>query len=355
MTFAHIPVNGFEISRARLVEIRDSLFSRVSPRSVIVEKSEKVNVAYNQMNINAFEAVYATDGSHLHISCNRILRRPISPDCSRTSTTTSTTTTTTTTTPLPPPIVRNMDYDGPLGSKGRREEDTTGGISGEMIGGIVVGILVVVAVILLFILVSRRRQQDKPLDAAKNADLDEKIEKGDNAAPATTEEKEALLPLEVAVTVATSEDDENRSVVDDEDVELRPKFASPIWIEEIQKNKIFNRQKSLLSEESIKDLANGQPHLAEVEEETVPEPLPVPLPETGRLSTDGPTPPPPFLPEDDELQPPAVVEEDTTENPKSESDEDRFVPQKQQQPQLNADDKAIDVKVVKPKVFETDI
>ena len=75
------------------------------------------------------------------------------------------------TTLLPP--VRDLDYDGPLGSKGRREEDShSGGISGEMIGGIVVGVLVVVAVVLLFVLVSRRRKQDKPVEkASPGADL----------------------------------------------------------------------------------------------------------------------------------------------------------------------------------------
>ena len=35
---------------------------------------------------------------------------------------------------------------------------------------------------------------------------------------------------------------------DEDDDDKGPKFASPIWLEEIQRNKIFNRQKSLLSE-----------------------------------------------------------------------------------------------------------
>ena len=74
----------------------------------------------------------------------------------------------------PTPSVRDLDYDGPLGSKGRREEDSRSGgegISGEMIGGIVVGVLVVIAIVLLFVLVSRRRKQDKPVEKGSPADL----------------------------------------------------------------------------------------------------------------------------------------------------------------------------------------
>ena len=47
---------------------------------------------------------------------------------------------------------------------------------------------------------------------------------------------------------------------DDEDDDKGPKFASPIWLEEIQRNKIFNRQKSLLSEDRLADLASAIPN-----------------------------------------------------------------------------------------------
>ena len=80
------------------------------------------------------------------------------------------------------------------------------------------------------------------------------------------EEKEALLAVAEKDVEKEPVHDGNHVVDDDEEVELRPKFASPIWIDEIQKNKIFNRQKSLLSEESFKDLSN-ETHLKPVDEE----------------------------------------------------------------------------------------
>jgi hypothetical protein len=88
---------------------------------VVVEKTKEVYVSFNEMSINALEAVYATDGSHLFISCNRILNRPISPECSKVTTTIPTTTTTTTTTKrvsstsaLPP--IHNLGPDEALES-----------------------------------------------------------------------------------------------------------------------------------------------------------------------------------------------------------------------------------------------
>jgi hypothetical protein len=47
---------------------------------VVVEKTKEVYVSFNEMTINALEVVYATDGSHLFISCNRILNRLIFVD-----------------------------------------------------------------------------------------------------------------------------------------------------------------------------------------------------------------------------------------------------------------------------------
>ena len=54
-----------------------------------------------------------------------------------------------------------------------------------------------------------------------------------------------------------------RADEDDEDEDKGPKFASPIWLEEIQRNKIFNRQKSLLSQDRLADLASAIPNEAD--------------------------------------------------------------------------------------------
>jgi hypothetical protein len=209
-----------------------------------------------------------------------------------------------------------------------------------MIGGIVIGVLVVVALVLVFVLVNRRRQQQKPVEAHL-AELDEKPDKekiNGNDDSAKPEEKESLLPPEVAEMEVVDHDD------DEEGVDLRPKFASPIWIDEIQKNKIFNRQKSLLSEESIKDLASdNQQRLKEVEEE-IPE---IVLPATEQKPTSyAPSPPPQFedvsdvdLESVDKSKPDPAAGHESGEESNTESDQGMSAA----------------VEDVKPKIIETDI
>merc|ERR1719189_365909 len=89
-TFTHIPTKGMIISQAKLLDIQDSTFMRVSRQSIIVEKTKKVSVVNNEMTTDALKVVYAKDGSHLLISCNRRLRKPPSPECTWTTSTTTT-------------------------------------------------------------------------------------------------------------------------------------------------------------------------------------------------------------------------------------------------------------------------
>ena len=99
---------------------------------------------------------------------------------------------------------------------------------------------------------------------------DDKAEKGGNVTDtsgltpdASSEEKEKLLAADRADVADKAGEADGEKDEEEEEADLRPKFASPIWIDEIQKNKIFNRQKSLLSEESFKDLAaNGHHQVA---------------------------------------------------------------------------------------------
>ena len=72
----------------------------------------QVSIINNEMTTDALKVVYAKDGSHLLISCNRRLRKPPSPECTWT---TSTTTTTTTTTATPTTRQDAMDYGAVMG------------------------------------------------------------------------------------------------------------------------------------------------------------------------------------------------------------------------------------------------
>ena len=99
------------------------------------------------------------------------------------------------------------------------------------------------------------QEDPKPIVKEKEA---EKIPLEDSQ----EESKMALLPTPgIEPSVNNLEDSD-----EDED-DGKPRFASPIWLQEIHSNKIFNRQKSLLSEDKLKQLA---------EEEPLPPPPPLP-------------------------------------------------------------------------------
>jgi len=62
------------------------------------------------------------------------------------------------------------------------------------------------------------------------------------------ERKSLLTPLE------NKEEEEEEKVVDEEAglVEAqKPKFRSPLWLEDIHTNRLFNKQKSILTEETL--------------------------------------------------------------------------------------------------------
>ena len=245
-TFAHIPRRGFDISRARILDIRDSSFLRISPQSVIVEKTTKVVVLKNEMAINALVAVQAKDGSYLMISCNRLLDQPVSPECSKTTTTT----TTTTTTPIPF-LINQGNLRENSGTNEGGQQNGGGGLESflpELIGGVVAGIVVITALILLFICVMKRGRKEEgqgqqPAVVCVEAPKEEAEEK-ESPKKEVPEESDLLLGPEDAA--ANVDEDEG------------PRFVSPVWLEEIQKNRIFNKQKSLLSEEGLKDIAEGK-------------------------------------------------------------------------------------------------
>ena len=268
-TFAHIPTRGVQVSRAKLVDISGSTFSRISRRSIVVEKIKEVMVIDNQMTVNALEVVYAKDGSHLMISCNRLLNQRVSTDCSQTTTTTTTTTTTATTTRRT--VVLSPGYSDSI-VKDNGKETNDGGHLPEIIGGVIGGLLIITIVLLVLILRKKREADGSKAN-------------GIEAAKVTSEngfEKVEEAPAPVG-TEAGEEPKETDSLLGSDDEDDRPKFASPIWLEEIQKNKIFNRQKSLLSEDKLAELA------AEVPEQCKPE---VP-------DAQSPEPPPPCPPAED--------------------------------------------------------
>jgi hypothetical protein len=224
-------------------------------------------VVKNEMTLDALNVVYAKDGSHLLISCNRLLGKTPTPECGWTTTTTTTTTRSTT-----------RIYNEAVVNENNSQN--TNDFIGEIIGGVISGILAIVAIILLILFLRQRKK------------LPHNSEVIDHQPPTTATmvqetknlpEKEKI-PLEERVSLLTASEVGAEDEDDGEEEDQRPKIAKPIWLEEIQANKIFNRQKSLLSEDRLNDIAEGnatkiQKKGVAVEVEDEPLPPPPPLPE----------------------------------------------------------------------------
>ena len=70
-TFSHLPPHSVVVKQSSRIIIKDSIFLRIYPASVMVSKTKQVEVTNNEMSVNAIKAVATSDGSHLVISCNR--------------------------------------------------------------------------------------------------------------------------------------------------------------------------------------------------------------------------------------------------------------------------------------------
>ena len=109
------------------------------------------------MSLNAIKAVSTSDGSHLVISCNRLLGDPVAPECLPTSTTMSSTTMSVT---MMPSMTSNSallspQAQGPHHHPQTRHEATdihlVSGVTMETLIGVISGALVILTILVIII------------------------------------------------------------------------------------------------------------------------------------------------------------------------------------------------------------
>merc|ERR1719412_3086664 len=266
--FTHVPLPGLEIVAADRLVITDNYFHRISAGSVDVKSAKEVEVINNQFSVNAIQVVRSSEGSRLYISCNRLLGEVQSPECVTTSTTTTTTAATTrrssTTTTLSTTsstrvlvttaAVRGFEMSAPVEKSGDVEPTSNSALSEELLIGLVAGVaaLVLILLVVVVILCCRRKQAKRKTatEVAEDAEkLDILVEKeegkdsGNNSADS--------LPVEVAHAQEAPEAEQTCLLAQDEDhlVEAaKPRFSAPVWLDDLQNNKIFNKQRSINTE-----------------------------------------------------------------------------------------------------------
>lgn len=287
-SFSHIPMNGISVSQAKSLEIRDCVFMRIQPRSVVAKNTKDVTIMNNQFNINAIKVVSAREGAHLYISCNRLLGESISPECvtrespSRTTMSTTTTTEATTTTSSTTIIIQEKEV-------ANQSTDNSNTMVYVGIAAGVVGFLILILIIVLLWLYCRRRTGTKT-ETVEVAVVDEEVTKEETieAEPETMPvladpgELEALLGEEPEVRAESP----------------KPRFKGPVWLEEINKNKLFNKQKSIMEEMGEVGKQPVEDYQVNLENEE----RPVPVPEEETVTDIG--------------------QEDVKESSRTESDED---------------------------------
>ena len=154
--------------------------------------------------------------------------------------------------------------------------------------------------------------------------------------PLTEESQEQKVSL-LQSSTAKIEDEVTEANSDDEaELVKASRFSPPLnpLLQEIQNNRIFNKQRSLLSEDKLKDLAESggvtglEPATASSTASATASPLPPPLSppsvgfEPGSLKEEDDLPPPPPTPPFDENPPPPLLlnGDNSSENNASDSE-----------------------------------
>jgi len=269
--FTHIPLPGLEISQADKLVIQDNYFHRISAGSITVKSAKEVEVINNQFSLNAIQVVRSSEGSRLYISCNRLLGEVQSPECVTTSTTavvrptTPTPTTTSSTTTLSSTtrsttarMTTEKTKDFKISLLDSHNVPTQNALSEELLIGLVVGVAVLVLILLVVVIILCCKRKQTRAKAVN--DVKDDTEKLDILA----EKEEDKDSGNDSDEVQTSPEPERESLIQSEEMHhiieaSKPKFSSPVWLDEIQNNKIFNKQKSINKEEELTPKRSSRP------------------------------------------------------------------------------------------------
>lgn len=235
-SFSHLPVRGLVVNRADKLVIKDSTFARVYPKSMVLEKTRVVEVVNNQFSVEAIQVISYKEGSSVFISCNRLLGDFIKPECFTTttastttlrSTTTTTISTTATTTTSKPATIRSL----PTPSQPQQSPLVT------ILVILIIILLLVMLLVISAICVINWTKIRKQFDHLSSP-------------PPTPDHKDDEEPLHVVAVPAPPPPPppvEMESLLNPQHCAKQQLFA-PVWMDEIQNNKIFNRQKSINQE-----------------------------------------------------------------------------------------------------------
>ena len=215
--------------------IKDCIFLRLNTGSITIKKTKQVEVINNELSINAIKAISATEGSHLFISCNRLLGDPVPPECLPTTTTSTTTTTMSTM-----ETTFRTSSSALLSRLNQDSTDSPSSVTVETLAGVVTGALVVLTILIIVIVVLMWRR-NKVITNTRSEDYI--LHSEDPVQPPS-------IPVPPPMPPAPLYDPSHyKGLPSDQTSAL--KLAHPVWLDEIQNNPIFNRQRHKLAEDGL--------------------------------------------------------------------------------------------------------
>jgi len=243
--FTHVPLPGLTISQTDKLSITESIFSRISPGSISVQSAKEVVVVNNQFNINAVKVVDSNEGSSLYISCNRLLGAPGSPECVLSTTSPPSTVST-----IQPDTTTTATTVAAVTTNAVLSDKQSSVLSLELLIGLVVGIgllLILLSLVVIYLCCKRKKKEkEKSKDAEiipENVEIvtetEADKESGENDLEDKDEKDSLLMP-------ETPEEEQEHLVE-----ASKPRFSTPVWLDEIHSNKIFNKQRSIINTENL--------------------------------------------------------------------------------------------------------
>ena len=215
------------------------------PESFQISRTKQVVMVDNQMRLNAISAISAQESSNLYISCNREPGAAVSPDCKHpvrtfrsfitTTTTTTTTSTTTIRTTVRATISPRLLAAHHLNSSSQSEEVPPAepqSVLGVLLG--VAGGLLVVLLLLLYLYRTDRACQNLQLKLPSPVRRSPETPRPPRPPPPPSPS-----PLPSPALALRSETSSHR----------QPPPSNPAaWIVEIERNKLFNKVRHQIDE-----------------------------------------------------------------------------------------------------------
>jgi len=251
-SFANLPTRGLVVNGSARLEILDCVFEKVHFKSIVVERTRSLTIVGNQFGGSGLKILSYRDSSSASIHCNRVLGTQATPECERI--------------PTVPSVATEESYNR-YQHKSLQELVEIGEEEDIDWGVIVLGTVLLISILIYTTYMSYHNQE--LLQAIKNQFL---IQLGYPIGAAVNDStQDQSVPLKCSIPDPPPPPDlvEAETVVNTNKpsgANGKTQVLSPIWLNEIQSNKIFNKHKKNIqnnenSEDEIKvvpDDANAE-------------------------------------------------------------------------------------------------